>query len=1228
MNQSISSLIKLKFLHSNDKSGNKKGGANASTDTDRISEHEGYRSPFIQLAEIQEHTNNDDDKPNLKEFEPIKKHSKLSRIRRKMSRLDLNFKSSSEKASEDDETADSQQIGNGQDFDERHSKPGNDAHSVEEVSEVNLEKITLINSGINKKNSTHTSLSLSPVKPAMEKFPSSNRFSRNYRKSQEYSRCNGERLASTLPIVSRMSTSSSVGSSTTASRYFNPSKRAVAASSSSSSSSMKFNPLHTIPVDASPQIELTKHQDEASKKRFGRRRSRTVDVSDYINKNNTSRNKTPLSPPLFIRTIDEKNTNARTSVTMRSHGPLLCDENNISSSATNQLDTSYSNYQRLSRSRSQSTSFVQSKGSKRKSVEDENYTGKLSLPHGSGPTSVYDNKSNANSTVTGMSRRSSSIVNALSSFVNLRSSSLSSSKQQHLQQQHQLQQKLDVSLDDLPPIPAPEFSDSCKDFLVKLAPYGKFIGVILTEKEDEFKKNCLSYLLANCFEFKTDPLDIALRKLLMFLELPKESQQIDRLIMAFSVSYYKAQKSFSKKKAVECPWHNANQVYFITFSLLMLHTDYFNPNNKCKMTKHDFVDLVHNDKYSNGNEIPIDVLTYFYENVTAKESPKFNYFVMSPMALDNSIFDKDTFDTNFAITLSSNSMYSPIDMIRNGSIQSKESSLSPNFYPLTNTTSGSGIVPSTTGSSGPPNTPNNGTNFAAANNNSNRPASNSISSYFSYNPSSSSSGNATLVQDDINIYAHIANDSLNEANLFSEVSKYWNKNIMKTNLLRKEEHRYEKYYSILNDTKGGYLRFHKSQLNKLNLANFEILNDNNRPGYKNSDYKYCKILQMGGIMNLGMPGRKFSIVNSGRIHWKKEFAILTSFGLLLCDKMDWINPQMMKDPKSGTSNYIIDFKSGFSFVPGNMIDVYNGLFADYEQDSLGKSHFASLVLPYSHQHPAASHTNNTTASSGIHRNSEGVFDTSSDEREDSPSSTVSAGSKSDSDSGTDSVSSAEDQHSVNADDNKVNNPEKDVLSTLRNENADCSLYLHTCHRNFIWKCANKYERDNWIDAINLFSAYDGCYVEIGSIANTICNKRKLTVSQRMERLKSIKSAKWEKMRKCESTLTLLGKCVPISTKTKTDMINRIRQLAVRMDWLIYEIKRNELFLSIIEEVTHKRQVGKSVIEDDKGEEEGLIKDADSDVIDDIEESFLFNQDSLQECVNDSSCSECSECSDQ
>ena len=153
--------------------------------------------------------------------------------------------------------------------------------------------------------------------------------------------------------------------STTASRYFNPSKRNVVASSSSSSS-MKFNSLRPIPIDSTPQTELAKQQDEIFKKRFGRRRSRTVDVFDYIKKNNAARNKTPLSPPPFIRTIDETNAIVMTPEIMRSRSSLLSDDNNISSCSTNERDSSHLDHQRASRSRSQSTSFVQNKSGKSK----------------------------------------------------------------------------------------------------------------------------------------------------------------------------------------------------------------------------------------------------------------------------------------------------------------------------------------------------------------------------------------------------------------------------------------------------------------------------------------------------------------------------------------------------------------------------------------------------------------------------------------------------------------------------------------------------------------------------------------------------------------------------------------------------------------------------------------------------------------------------------------------
>jgi Sec7-like guanine-nucleotide exchange factor len=40
------------------------------------------------------------------------------------------------------------------------------------------------------------------------------------------------------------------------------------------------------------------------------------------------------------------------------------------------------------------------------------------------------------------------------------------------------------------------------------------------------------------FDFSDDPIDIALRKLLMELYLPKETQQIDRVMEAFAQRYH------------------------------------------------------------------------------------------------------------------------------------------------------------------------------------------------------------------------------------------------------------------------------------------------------------------------------------------------------------------------------------------------------------------------------------------------------------------------------------------------------------------------------------------------------------------------------------------------------------------------------------------------------------------------------------------------------------------
>lgn len=82
------------------------------------------------------------------------------------------------------------------------------------------------------------------------------------------------------------------------------------------------------------------------------------------------------------------------------------------------------------------------------------------------------------------------------------------------------------------------------------------------------------------FFFSGYAFDIALRKLLMSLCLPKETQQIDRVMEAFARRYNECNERL---------FVNDDQPYILAFSLMMLHTDTFNRNAKTKMSKADYI---------------------------------------------------------------------------------------------------------------------------------------------------------------------------------------------------------------------------------------------------------------------------------------------------------------------------------------------------------------------------------------------------------------------------------------------------------------------------------------------------------------------------------------------------------------------------------------------------------------------------------------------------------------
>ena len=126
------------------------------------------------------------------------------------------------------------------------------------------------------------------------------------------------------------------------------------------------------------------------------------------------------------------------------------------------------------------------------------------------------------------------------------------------------------------------------------------IASALSKEADPFHAAVLrSYMRS--FSFFEEPMDMAIRKLLMEAELPKETQQIDRCLEAFANRYHECNPGI---------YATPDQAYFIAFSLLILHTDVFNKNNKYKMQKTDYL------KNTRGEGIFDDVLECFYDNIS------------------------------------------------------------------------------------------------------------------------------------------------------------------------------------------------------------------------------------------------------------------------------------------------------------------------------------------------------------------------------------------------------------------------------------------------------------------------------------------------------------------------------------------------------------------------------------------------------------------------------------
>ncbi|KAF9870850.1 hypothetical protein CkaCkLH20_11749 [Colletotrichum karsti] len=151
---------------------------------------------------------------------------------------------------------------------------------------------------------------------------------------------------------------------------------------------------------------------------------------------------------------------------------------------------------------------------------------------------------------------------------------------------------LPEKLDDETPV---KYLDRIEDILSR-----GVIASALSKGSDPFSVAVLRSYMRR-FSFFGDPMDMAIRKLLMEAELPKETQQIDRCLQAFANRYHECNPGI---------YASPDQAYFVAFSLLILHTDVFNKNNKHKMQQPDYL------KNTQGEGVGDPILRCFYDNIT------------------------------------------------------------------------------------------------------------------------------------------------------------------------------------------------------------------------------------------------------------------------------------------------------------------------------------------------------------------------------------------------------------------------------------------------------------------------------------------------------------------------------------------------------------------------------------------------------------------------------------
>ncbi|KAL4445926.1 hypothetical protein ABPG74_010918 [Tetrahymena malaccensis] len=133
---------------------------------------------------------------------------------------------------------------------------------------------------------------------------------------------------------------------------------------------------------------------------------------------------------------------------------------------------------------------------------------------------------------------------------------------------------------------------------------GQFFGKETQKNQDILREFC------KIIDFNNQTIDEALRSLMSKFRLPGESQQIDRIMCAFSESYHEQNPN---------TFENSDIVYILAYSIIMLHTDIHSDKieKKDKMKKQDYVERTIN--VTKSKSVTFKVLSDIYDRIQAKQ---------------------------------------------------------------------------------------------------------------------------------------------------------------------------------------------------------------------------------------------------------------------------------------------------------------------------------------------------------------------------------------------------------------------------------------------------------------------------------------------------------------------------------------------------------------------------------------------------------------------------------